>query len=195
LVAVGFDDQPGFRPQEVGCESDLFQLDPAVYDWLGKGVGAAEGQHEALDLGAGVRAAWVEVLERLAKPLRAALSAGAREQVVEGAAVEDAELLGAVAGVFELSRREDRGEVEQGPSDRGTRDAAAGAGVGVTKRGTPVDPDPFAGSADLALVVTSTRGPPPSRRPQRIAADLCDRSAPSPQARTAAIQRLSPVRE
>lgn len=93
-------------------------------------AGTAADQQEALfELAGSEAAAGVVLGEHFAQQLGAGPAVRASEDVIDGAHVEDAQLLGAVQRAFEATPVDDFGEVEEGAGEAGAGDGVDGGAV------------------------------------------------------------------
>jgi hypothetical protein len=145
---VHFHHQPLSGPQEVGFEAEPVELDPVVDARRGKTEVPAQDKEQAFNLAPGQRDPRIELTENLAQAPRAAPTRGAGQQVVQGAAVEEAQHLGAGACPLDAVGGEHLRQVEQCTRDRRARDALPSRHVGGGEAGPPVHQDPRAGAAE-----------------------------------------------
>jgi hypothetical protein len=127
LVAVGLDDEALAVPQEVDLEARVVgRLDDGV-DGRRREAGLAYEPEEArLEVTAGEGGLGADGAPEGADT---AVAVGAREDVLDGAAVVELEALGLGERALELVGLDSTGDVEQGAGDRCDRNASMRRGV------------------------------------------------------------------
>jgi hypothetical protein len=170
-VAVELGHEARLEPDGVDLGAVVFpaDVDAVVRPGAGEPVGVEEGEERDLEVAPGDGPAdLVAVLQDLLECGRPSSSRMARDEGVEGVRAREASDLRLGDRALEVPRSEDLGQVEQGPGDRGDRDAPFDRDL-VAREGDAValDAGDAASRAERSPrpPVVRCRGSPKARRP------------------------------
>jgi hypothetical protein len=142
-ATVGFDNQPGISPEEIGHRAATARVERHVDLRLRQSSALAHTEEEELHVAPRPLCQGMYFVHHHPQASDTSTSATAPDQLTDGNVVENPQHLGLRDGLPQFPNRSDRREVQQGTSHTRARDAMHFGSIGWSQRFIPMCLDPF----------------------------------------------------
>jgi hypothetical protein len=137
-TTVGFDDQPGIAPEEIGFEPAVANIERSIDLGTRQFCSRAHAQEVALQFAARPLCRWIEFIEKHAQSGDPTAAAAAADQLAHRSKIEDPQHLRLGDGLPQLPHWNYARKVKQGPLYARARDSEQRSSINLRHQAIPV---------------------------------------------------------